>query len=182
MYESAGCTLALDLLGTLLLNDTPWGLNATLWIPAVCFTTVGMVLRWRETESPQETVTLLGAFIFAAAFSVRTDATLRFPLLVGMLAFVLIAVQQAQTQSIHATLRAGLGHLSLTRTFYASWLRLVPDVLRFDYDLLDTGDAGRHTPGLLRGLAIETPVLVLFGLLLASADETFQHLLTSASS
>jgi hypothetical protein len=30
MYESAGCTLALGLLGTLLLSDTPWGLNATL--------------------------------------------------------------------------------------------------------------------------------------------------------
>jgi len=166
-------------LGTLLVNDAPWGLNATLWIHAVCFSTVGLVLRWRETGSPREAVALLGALIFAFAFSVRTEFTLRFALLIGVLALILLAVQQAQTRSIHATLRARLGHLSLMRTFYASWLRLVPDFIRFDYTTLHTGDARRHTPGLLRGLAIATPLLVLFGFLLASADDTFQHLLTS---
>lgn len=182
IYESAGLTLALGLLGTLLLNDTPWGLNVTLWVHAVCFTTLGMVLRWRETGSPQEAMILMGALIFAVAFSVRTSFPLRFVLLLGVLAFLLLAVQQAQTQSIHAMLRAGLGHLSLIRAFYASWLRLLPDVLRFDYETLDTSGTHRHAPGLLRGLAIATPVLVLFGFLLASADDTFHGLLISTLS
>lgn len=179
MYESAGSTLVLGVLGYWLFDGQALGLNVLLWTAALCGTVVAMVLRWRDAWAVRECVPLLGAFLLGAAMLVRTAPGLQFTLTIGILAFLLLTVQQTQTHAIHPVLRAGLGRLRLPRVLYASWLRLIPDVFRFDFKTLDTSGVSRHGPAALRGIAIATPVLIFFGLLLGSADATFQNLLVS---
>ncbi|PEN13488.1 hypothetical protein CRI94_09215 [Longibacter salinarum] len=180
IYEAAGCTFFLGVLGTLLFDTPVLGLNGTLWVLGLCGGVAVLTLRWRKTATLRETLPFAGIGVLGMLLLLRDAPPLTAAIVLGLLGLFVLFIRQQQVATLHPALRAGIGQLSLVQTVFSAWLRLIPDTLNFDYRRLNTHRSSVHATGIARGLLLTAPLLLVFGTLLASADQTFERILLSA--
>lgn len=177
--HTAAAAASLGLAGDHLFRAAPWGLNAAVWVAALAALTVALV-RERDGRLTRDFVALsvLGAF-FAACIAWRDAPMLVAWNVLGSLLCVALA-----------GLAAGPAHLPITplthylrRPPWTAWnVALGPVVLAGQevnwQGVLDTRRFGRLGP-IGVGMAVATPLLLVFGGLLGSADPVFERMLRS---
>jgi hypothetical protein len=170
---------ALAVLADAVLRATPWGLNALVWIGALCGTVAALAC-WRRDAFAGASWWLVGPVLAAAAGIAWRDS----PVLKGLDLLALAAILgliglraprlRLRTAGL-TTYAAGIA-LTALNTWVESATLLAEQRLR----LHARGGPFRHAPAVLRGLLIAAPLLLLFGALLAAADAVFERLILSA--
>jgi len=178
-FDVLKIALILGLLGDVLLRATPWGLNVLLF--NLAFVAGFAILLWRG--APQRltgsAVGLMAAQLFFAAMFVWRDSS---QLHVAD-TFAIIAILSIQLlPQMHVPQRlAGVFHYvigliwSSFNAFFGSAALLAADIEWAD--LPRTGWR-KHAFATLRGLAIATPLVLVFGGLFVAADAAYQGLVT----
>jgi hypothetical protein len=169
--------LAIGVGADALMRDGPVGLGFFIWIALCGLALVGMISRAGHVVR-RETVGWLGtAVLFAALTAWRNDEALQFFNVVSALVSLGIA----------ATVAAGRPFASIfaarVRDFVEAALRMVADavvgvlILVTRDRALVSGDHGtRRAYTIVRSIALTVPVLIVFLLLLRSADPVFASL------
>lgn len=169
--------LLLGVLGDGLLRATPWGLNVLLWTGAVVCALVVLLMRGRRrilTDGGHWL--LLVVILSAAAFAWRDSLTLNF--LAGLTLLVALSLigWRARGGSIWL---AGVADYILAmliagiNAIFVGFPSLFFDV---KWKELPTAGWTRYLRSVLIGLVIAFPLLILFGILLVSADAGFQRI------
>ena len=164
-------------IGDALLRAMPWGLNVALGTAGLVGAGVWLVRRHRITPGPDAAWLAITALLLGAAF-VRRDAAelVQFDMLalVGALACAAASLQGERIMrwSVVDYVRAGM-----TATV-ASIVGVLSLVGR-DIDWREMPREGRlrHLRGVLAGIVIAAPLLVVFAALFASADPVFANVL-----
>lgn len=171
--ETIVVAAGLGLLADLLFRDAPLGLNALLWVMALvaALTYTG---RHREAPaSPVELACLALSLAAAAGLTWRASDPLRALLFLASGAFLVLGVA---VRSGLPSRRAGVAMLS--GALVAAGLAIAAGVVRaqsrmeFQDGLLRRSQEGVTTA--IRVVVIAVPVLLVFGLLFASADAVFE--------
>ena len=166
---------AIGVLGNVLLRQTPWGLNAFLFVTAWV---AGLVLlwRWHRPEMLNKTnVALASAMVFLASMFLIRDAeellvfdTLAIIVLMGVLmlgSFDIKAHIGGAFHYIAGVIGAGLNSV------FGGFLLLGADI---DWKTMPGGKISRNVFAVLRGVAIALPLLLIFGGLFMAADAVFE--------
>lgn len=167
----------IGVLGDILLRATPWGLNVLLF--NIAFVAGFLYLLWR-TRPAALTVSVLSLaaaqVFFAAMFVYRDSIQLRVAD-----SFAIIAILAVQfvprlgiTQRLAGTFHYVVGFFwsSISAMFAPAALLLT------DVEWKSGPDTGwrKHTFGVLRGVAIATPLVLIFGGLFVAADAAYEGL------
>ncbi len=124
-------------------------------------------------------VLLGGAVVFAGFMILRTEPRLIFFDIVTALMLLIAAATFGRGGSIWDI--GPIRFLTETIDFYASWLGLIPDGpadvgARFRVATEESSTLVASGMRIMRGLALALPIVILFGVLLASADIVFASL------
>lgn len=172
-----GIALIAGLAGDMLLRETPWGLNVLLWTSLVAASVIWIARR--QNSSLLSEVKWLGipVVFFAACFAWRDSAVLNLIAALSLLvALSLIVFRTSRGRLVIAGLveyiEAGIG--LVTFSSFGSLLLIASDV---NWDEVPRDGWSRHASAIGRGLIIATPILIIFGGLLAGADAIFGNLL-----
>ncbi|MFL5919617.1 MAG: DUF4153 domain-containing protein [Gaiellaceae bacterium] len=176
----AALALVLGILGDLLFQGQPLGLNAALWATGFV---VALMLLLRYTRSPlhQGRRLMVAPLLLFAALLVWHDA----PLLVAAnLLAVGAAVSMGALRTARRPLRratlsdygGGLAGAAVSAVVGAAAL-LMRDI-RWT-EVVGTARS-RRVSAIVRGLALGAPLLLIFGALFVAADAVFQSLVSSA--
>ncbi|MDP8952246.1 MAG: DUF4173 domain-containing protein, partial [Actinomycetota bacterium] len=170
-----GAALVLGVLGDLLLRATPWGINVFLWIAGLVGS-VAVLAAWRgiglRGEGRWLVVPLL---LFSAFFAWRDSNTLA--VVNGLAVLVALSLAALRTRSGRLVI-AGLAdyfYWGLQAVGYA-YAGMFPAATQdVHWRELRVGGYGTLL-AILRGLAIASPLLLLFGGLFVAADAVFERL------
>ncbi len=164
--------------GNLLLRQTPWGLNAFLFVTVFTLVMVGLTYRHRAELLTARTLSLHGAMIFFASMFLIRDSeqllvfdTLAIIALMGVLVLPNFGIDQRIAGAFHyagGVVWAGLSSL------FGGFAVLGADV---DWTKIEHDRVSRHLFSALRGLAIALPVVMIFGALLMAADAAFEGMI-----
>ena len=164
-------------IGDALLRAMPWGLNVAIGTAGLVGAGVWLVRRHRITPGPDAAWLAITALLLGAAFVRRDAAELaRFDMLalVGALAFAAASLQGERIMrwSLIDYVRAGV-----TATIASIGGGLI--VVGRDVDWREMPREGRlrQLRGVLTGIVIAAPVLIVFAALFASADSVFANVL-----
>ncbi|HWC06897.1 MAG TPA: DUF4173 domain-containing protein [Gemmatimonadota bacterium] len=154
----------LGLFADLLLRETPWGLNAAIWLSVLGIAGFRLV---RRSDAPAWP--LLLAIGFAACFAWRAST----PLLVlcGMMFLLSISLPLLRDPLRVGVVRHGLAFLATLPGAAILAPAAVADLARNDRG--STAPAGRWAP-LARGALFAVPFLLVFGALFSAADPVFE--------
>lgn len=169
---SAGA-LAVGIAADLLLRDVRWGLGFPVFMALGVLT--GALL-WRVSGQPLARSAALWAvplLLFASFFAWRDSETLRW--LNGFAVFTALSMLLARIRPASERLadfaELALGWVStVASALVDAWIFLISDI---PWDEIGKRDSRGRLIVLARGLLLATPILVVFGLLLASADAVF---------
>jgi hypothetical protein len=166
---------AMGLLGDVLLRETPWGLNALLFVGAFTVATTGLLRRWKPEFLTRQTVPLLAAMLFFAAMFAWRDAIqlkiLDTIAIIGAMSALMLPrlnIAPAGAGVIH--MAAGFVWSSLNALF-APVALLVADV---DWKWLPRSGWTKTLFSVLRGLFVAVPILFVFGALFMAADAVYE--------
>src|SRR5215216_7755203 len=167
--------------GNILLRQTPWGLNAFLFVAVFVAALLMLMRRHRPELLTKTTIALVGAMIFfASMFLIRDSIELRvydtFAILIIM-GVVLLANFQVKAHvagAFHYV--CGFFWSGITSVFGPIAL-LAADV---EWNAMPGGKIGKNVFSVLRGLAIALPLLLIFGGLFMAADAVFEGLVNRA--
>ena len=173
--------LILGLLGDVLLRATPWGLNVFLF--NLAFVAGFAVLLWRS--SPQRlngsAVALMGAqLFFAAMFVCRDSIELRVADTFAIVAIMSIQLlpQLQVSQRLAGAFHYVIGFLwSGLSSLFAPVALLLTDV---EWSSMPSSGWRKHTAAVLRGVAIATPLVLIFGGLFVAADAAYEGMVQRA--
>lgn len=171
----------LGVLGNVLLRQTPWGLNAFLFVGIFIAALVMLMRRRRPELLTTNTIALAAAMIFfGSMFLIRDSIELRiydtFAILVimGILLLANFDVKAHVAGTFHYI--AGFVWSGLTSVFGPLAL-LGADI---DWRVMPGNKISRHIFSVLRGLAIALPLLLIFGALFMAADAVFEGMINRA--
>lgn len=168
-----GAGLLLGVLGDLLLRETPWGLNWTLWSVSVAVTAVALV-KLVGFERPPPWPWLMGlAVLFSAGLSWRASPALA--ALNLACSFAAVALATGVLRSGVLTYAAAAGRLVAQVT-----LGPVPAATEADWNELSREGWSHRAAAVARGVAIAVPLLLVFGALFVAADAVFEDLVRGA--
>jgi hypothetical protein len=173
--------LVLGLLGDVLLRAKPWGLNVFLF--NLAFVVGFAVLLWRS--APQRltasSIALMGAqLFFAARFVWRDSIELRVADTFAILAIMSVQLlpQMQVTQRLAGAFHFMIGFLwSGFSAFFAPAALLLNDV---EWSSGASTGWRKHTAAIIRGVAIATPLVLVFGGLFIAADAAYEGLVQRA--
>lgn len=169
--------LFLGLAGDILLDAFPWGINVFLFILVLMGVTAFIARHFAIQLTGGGRWLALPALAFAAAYVLRDSTTLRFLcLLVVLVSLALLGVRARVGRVRVAALMDYVAAfvLAATQGALGAFLLAVNDA---DYHQLKLGSGSfRRVSGLLIGLLIALPLLLIFGGLFASADPAFNDL------
>jgi hypothetical protein len=170
-------SLALGLLADALLRATPWGLNAPLCAAAVLLAVFAIARQQRRPLVGGGRWLALPALCFAAAFAWRdSPALLAFDVVALAACATLFAARARQGRVVVASLvEYALAALMVALHASIGAVALAVDV---NWRALPGGRATRLALSVLGGLALATPLLLVFGALFASADVVFGRLVS----
>ncbi len=172
--------VGIGILGNVLLRETPWGLNAFLFVAV--FTVAMAVLTYRNRPElfTVRTLALQAAMVFfGSMFVIRDSIELRiydtFAILIimGILVLPNFRVNQRFAGVFHYI--AGFVWSGLSSAFSVFAL-LGSDI---DWKELPGNRLSQSVFGVLRGLAIALPLVLIFGALFMAADAAFENFANS---
>ena len=169
--------LLLGLAGDALLNVLPWGINVFLFVLLLMGIVVWLARQYAIRLTGGGRWLALPALAFAAAYALRDSSTLRFLCLLAVFTALALlgvrarvgrvrvaALMEYAAAFVFAGVQTGLGMLLLT----------AQDA---DYKHLKLSSRSfRRFSGVLIGLLLALPLLLIFGALFASADPAFNDL------
>lgn len=165
----------LGVLGNILLRQTPWGLNAFLFVSLFVATLLMLMRRSRPELLNLTNLSLAGAMLFfGTMFLVRDSIEMRVADTIAIL--VTMGVLMLGSFSVKAK-SAGVAHYILGfftagfSSFFGSFLLLGADI---DWKAMPGNRVSRSIFAVLRGLAIALPLLLIFGALFMAADAVFE--------
>ncbi len=165
----------LGVLGDVLLRATPWGLNVLLFNVAFAGGML-MLLRRRAPEYlTLQTLSLFGALIFFASMFVWRDSIeLRVAdtVAIVLMLSVLFVPKMKVTTQVAGVFHYGVAFLwSSLNAFFAPFALLGADI---EWKSQASSGWSKHLFSALRGVAIATPILLIFGGLFAAADAVYE--------
>jgi hypothetical protein len=176
---AAAIAFALGLAGDLLLRALPWGVNVAIWTVLV----LGGVIWLMRRERPQPIASIAfaatGALLAAACISWRDSSvlvTLDILLLALFLLFLSLNTREVVLWSTGIARLIAALFFTIVFAIPGMFQLLLADVR---WRELRPGLIGRRALIVLRGLAIALPMLLLFSVLLSSADAAFSGLLSN---
>lgn len=170
-----GAAVGLGIAGDVLLRSAPWGLNLTLWTLALVMT-IGALQRWAAADEVEVGWMPL-AMTAAVLIAWRDSPTLKALDLAALGVILGLAMFRARGGEVRL---AGLAHHAIGVAASAGDAAVGAASLLFRdvrWSEVRTDGAARHGVSVLRGAALAVPLLVVFGSLLAAADERFSRLL-----
>lgn len=171
----------MGVLGNILLRQTPWGLNAFLFVAAFVAALVMLLKRRRPELLTKSTLSLLGAMVFfASMFLIRDSIELRvydtiaILILMGVLLLANFDVKANIAGTFHYA--AGFVWSGLTSAF-GPFVLLGSDI---EWKAMPGNKISRSLFAVLRGLAIALPLVLIFGGLFMAADAAYEGLVNRA--
>ena len=164
----------LGVLGNVLLRSTPWGLNVTLF--NIAFAAGMITLLWRHAPQflTRQTVALFGALVFfASMFAWRDAIELRVAdtfAIIAILSIIFIPRMKIATQLAGVFQYAIAFIWSAFGSVFSPFLLLASDI---EWNNIPRSGRTRHIVSVLRGVAIATPLLLIFGGLFVAADAIY---------
>lgn len=163
-------------LGNLLLRQTPWGLNVTLFVAAFVAGLVVLARRFRPDILTFRSGALLAAMLFFGSMYALRDAveikvmdTVAMIVIMGVLALSNFGIDQRIAGVVHYV--GGFLWAAFNSTF-APILVMGADI---DWRSMPGNRLSRSVFSVLRGLAIALPLVLIFGALFAAADAAFEN-------
>lgn len=174
--EILASAAAVGLAGNFLLRQTPWGLNAFLFVTIFVAAFAVIMLRRRRELLSWRTASVMGAMIFFSSMYLVRDAvelliydTLAIIVLMGVLILPNFGVNQRIAGVIHyvgGLLWAGIG------SFFSGFVLLGADI---EWGSMPSGRLSKSIFGVLRGVAIALPLVLVFGGLFMAADAAYEN-------
>src|SRR4030095_3002966 len=171
----------IGILGNLLLRETPWGLNAFLFVSL--FVAGLLMLMWRRRPEflTRNTIALTGAMVFFASLLCIRDSeqllvfdTMAILVIMGVILLVNFGIKAHVAGTFHYA--AGFVWSGLTSAF-GSFVLLGSDI---DWKAMPGNRISKIVFSVLRGLAIALPLLLIFGGLFMAADAAFEGIVNRA--
>lgn len=176
--EVLEAAVLLGVLGDVLLRATPWGLNVLLFILAVTAAMIALIYRRRREFWNAQTMALHGALIFFSAMFVWRDSIeLKVANAIAILSVFAILTLPSLKIPVKV---AGVVHYGFGWVWSGISVALAPFVLLMDdikWSTIPQTGWSKHLIAVLRGLAIATPILLIFGALFMAADAVFQGII-----
>ncbi len=168
----------MGILGNVLLRETPWGLNASLFVAAFVAAMAMLVVRRKPEFLTRQNIALYGAMVFfAAMFSWRDSIELRIYDTFAILAIMGVLMLPALKLSVQ---NSGVFHYLTGFLWSGVSSAFGPAaVLSSDIEwktILKTGWS-RHLVSAIKGIAIALPMLIVFGALFVAADAAFEGMI-----
>lgn len=163
------------LLGNVLLRQTPWGVNAFLFVAVFTAAMIFITVRHRPELLTVRTLSLQGAMIFfASMFVVRDSIELRvydtFAIIILM--GILVLPNFGINQRIAGVFHYAVGFLwSGLTSLFGPFILLGADI---DWKAMPGNRLSRIVFSVLRGLAVALPLVLVFGALFMAADAAFE--------
>ena len=165
----------MGLLGNLLLRQTPWGLNAFLFVTTFVAALLMLMRRRRPELLTLNTVALGGAMVFFASMFVIRDAielrvydTFAILIVMGVILLVNFNIKANIAGAFHYAV--GFVWSGLTSVF-GPFMLLGADL---DWKAMPGNKISKYVFSVLRGIAIALPLLLIFGALFMAADAVFE--------
>lgn len=179
--EVITAAVLMGLLGNVLLRQTPWGLNAFLFVTAFVTALIMLMRRHKPEFLTTNTFALTGAMVFFASMYLIRDSE---QLLVfdTLAILVLMGVILLTTFDVKANV-AGVFHYAVGFVWSGLTSVLGPLFLLgsdIDWKAMPGNNISRTLFSILRGLAIALPLLLIFGGLFMAADAVFEGLVNRA--
>lgn len=173
--EVLQAAVLLGILGDVLLRVTPWGINVFLFVGALVAAMTMLFLRRKQELWTSQMIALNGALVFFAAMFVWRDST-ELRTADGLMILTILAILTLPAMRIKTHL-AGVFHYGISAAWSGISAVFAPLVLLFgDIEWKTVPQTGwtKHFIAVFRGLAIATPILLIFGGLFVAADAVFQ--------
>lgn len=175
--EILQAAVLLGVLGDVLLRQMPWGLNVLLFVGALVLAFVMLVLRRKREVWNAQTIALNAALLFFAAMFVWRDSA-ELQVFDALAILTVLAILTLPILNIKPQI-AGVSHYIAGACWSGISALFMPFLLVFDdikwAQIPQTGWS-KHLVSVLRGLAIATPILLVFGALFVAADAVFEGL------
>lgn len=175
-FEILGTAGLIGVLGNLLLRQTPWGLNAFLFVTVFTVAMIVLTKRHRPELMTVRTIALQAAMVFfATMFLIRDSIELRvfdtiaILIIMGILVLPNFRVDQRIAGVFHYA--AGFIWSGIMSAFGAIAI-LGADI---DWKEIPGNRISKTAFSVLRGLAIALPIFFVFGALFMAADAAFEN-------
>jgi hypothetical protein len=180
--EILQAALLVGILGNLLLRETPWGLNAFLFVSAFVAAMLMLMRRRRPELLTKNTLALTGAMVFfASMYLFRASEqllvfdTLAILVIMGVVLLANAGIKAHVAGAFHYI--AGFVWSGVTSAL-GGFALLGADI---DWKSMPSRSSfARAMFSVLRGLAIVIPLLLIFGGLFMAADAAFEGLVNQA--
>lgn len=175
--EILGTAAVMGVLGNVLLRETPWGLNAFLFVTAFVTGLVVLTKRHRPELLTKTNIALSGAMIFFASMYLIRDAE---ELLIWdtFAIIVLMGVMLLGNFDLRAHV-SGAFHYGISVIWAGITSVIGPFMLLgsdIDWKQMPGNKISQHAFAVFRGLAIALPLVMIFGALFMAADAAFEGL------
>jgi hypothetical protein len=165
----------IGVLGNILLRQTPWGLNAFLFVVAFVAALLMLMRRRRPELLTMATIALTAAMVFfASMFLIRDSIELRIYDTIAIL--IIMGVVLLVNLDIKANV-AGAFHY-VVGFIWSGFTSLVGPLFLLGSDIewkaMPGNRLSRYLFAVLRGLAIALPLVLIFGALFMAADAVFE--------
>ena len=167
--------VVIGILGNLLLRVAPWGLNVLLFNAAFAAGMIGLLRRHKPEYLTAQTYALFGAQVFfSAMFVLRDSVELRVADSVAIIAIlsVLFVPKMRTTTRLAGVFQYAVAFLwSIFSAFFAPFALVFNDI---EWVSIERTGWSKHAFSVFRGLAIATPILLIFGALFVAADAVYE--------
>jgi hypothetical protein len=180
--EIAAAGVAGGIVGDSLLRAMPWGLNVALGTMALVGVGAWLVRRHHVKAGPDAPWLAITAVLLGLAFLRRDAETLVVFDMLALIATLALAAASVQGESLSRWYALDYARGIVTAaagSIFGSLLLVFNDV---QWRALPQDGRLRHTRGILLGLVIAAPLLIIFAALFASADPIFQNVLSNVFS
>src|SRR5688572_4596072 len=171
----------IGVLGNILLRETPWGLNAFLFVTAFVAALLMLMLRRRPELLTKNTIALSGAMVFFASMFLFRDSielrvydTIAILVIMGVMLLANFDIRANVAGAFHYA--AGFVWSGITSLFCPVAL-LAADI---EWNAMPGNKISKHLFAVLRGLAIALPLVLIFGGLFMAADAVFEGVVKRA--
>lgn len=167
--------IVIGVLGNILLRVAPWGLNVMLFNAAFAAAMIGLLRRHKPEYLTLQTYALFGAQVFFSAMFVWRDSVeLRVADSVAIIAIlsVLFVPKMKTTTQLAGVFQYGVAFLwSAFSAFFAPFALVFNDI---EWSTIERTGWAKHAFSVFRGVAIATPILLIFGGLFVAADAVYE--------
>jgi hypothetical protein len=168
----------MGILGNLLLRETPWGLNAFLFVAAFVAALGAIVVRRRPELLTGQNIALCGGMVFFSAMFLWRDS-IQLRVFDTITIVILMGVLMLSSMKVTAKI-GGVFHYAIGVLWAGINSAFSPAVLvSTDVKWASIPKMGwsRHLIAAVRGLLIALPLILIFGALFAAADAVYEGMI-----